>query len=301
MNVFFKDIPCGVMSVLEPRTLHLANKALKFLRSTSNYDMRRISSCAFTQASHPGSDTRADKKGSAESLPGITVVVLGGRGFVGSQICKAALESGMKVVSISRSGTAPLTQEPWARDVEWARGNVLEPQTYLGHLQGASAVISCVGGFGNQAEMLKVNGTANVVAVETAKAVGVPRYVFVSATIPKIPGLGMILGGYINGKTMAEEAVRKHFPDSGVCLRPGVVYGDRIISNSLTLPLGYVFQPVERLLLRVPQTWVNLPLIGGLFVPPISAAALARAAVAAASDASVSPGIMDVPMLQKYK
>jgi hypothetical protein len=37
----------------------------------------------------------------------------------------------------------------------------------------------------------------------------------------------MVLGGYINGKAQAEEAVRKHYPESGVVLRPGVIYGDR--------------------------------------------------------------------------
>ncbi len=35
-----------------------------------------------------------------------------------------------------------------------------------------------------------MNGTANVTAVETAKAAGVPRFVFVSATIPNLPGIG---------------------------------------------------------------------------------------------------------------
>lgn len=74
---------------------------------------------------------------------------------------------------------------------------------------------------------MQVNGTANVLAIETAKDAGVPRFVFISATIPKLPGLGMLVGGYINGKAMAEEAVRKHYPETGVFLRPSVIYGDR--------------------------------------------------------------------------
>ena len=40
--------------------------------------------------------------------------------------------------------------------MEWVRGNALEPQTYQHHLAGAVAAISCVGGFGNQQQMLKV-------------------------------------------------------------------------------------------------------------------------------------------------
>ncbi len=78
----------------------------------------------------------------------------------------------------SPSGTPPATNEPWTRDVEWVscvlispavsntavctslqvRGNVLEPPTYQSQLVGASAVISCVGGFGSEEEMLKVIG-----------------------------------------------------------------------------------------------------------------------------------------------
>lgn len=37
---------------------------------------------------------------------------------------------------------------------------------------------------------LQINGTANVTAVETAKAAGVPRFVYISANIPNIPGIG---------------------------------------------------------------------------------------------------------------
>ncbi len=37
----------------------------------------------------------------------------------------------------------------------------------------------------------------------------------------------MLVGGYINGKALAEEAVRKFYPGTGVILRPSVIYGDR--------------------------------------------------------------------------
>ena len=49
-----------------------------------------------------------------------------------------------------------MSGEPWTREVEWVRGNLLEPQTYRDQLVGAAAAISCVGGFGSQEEMLKV-------------------------------------------------------------------------------------------------------------------------------------------------
>lgn len=39
----------------------------------------------------------------------------------------------------------------------------------------------------------------------------------------------LVLGGYTRGKAMAEEALRKHYPEGGVAIRPGVVYGNRCV------------------------------------------------------------------------
>jgi hypothetical protein len=64
-------------------------------------------------------------------------------------------------------------------------------------------------------------------AAEASKAAGIPRYVFISATVPKIPGIEFLLSGYIDGKARAEEAVKRLYPESGVSLRPSIVYGNR--------------------------------------------------------------------------
>ena len=37
----------------------------------------------------------------------------------------------------------------------------------------------------------------------------------------------MLIGGYIQGKAQAEEALRIAYPEGGVALRPSVIYGDR--------------------------------------------------------------------------
>lgn len=96
-----------------------------------------------------------------------------------------------------RAGTPPQHKEAWTQDVEWARGNALEPRTYDRLLPGALAAISCVGGFGSQSEMQKVNGAANAAAIAAAKAAGVPRFVYVSAHTPNVPGIDLLLSGYI--------------------------------------------------------------------------------------------------------
>ena len=69
----------------------------------------------------------------------------------------------------------------------------------------------------------------------------------------------------------------------------------------MTLPLGYVFGPMDKLLARGPKTLVDLPIIGGLFVRPVSAEAVAKAAIAAATDATFPPGILGLEDIKKYE
>lgn len=44
-------------------------------------------------------------------------------------------------------------------------------------LVGATAVVSTLGGFGNEEQMKKINGEANIVAVDAAKEYGMNRYI----------------------------------------------------------------------------------------------------------------------------
>ncbi|PNH05125.1 hypothetical protein TSOC_008651 [Tetrabaena socialis] len=235
------------------------------------------------------------------------LVVFGGRGFVGSHVCAEAVRQALGVVAISRAGTPPLSREPWVGGVTWARGNALEPQTFLPHLEGAEAVVSCIGGFGTQEEMLRVmrggvvvltNGAANVAVIEAALAAGVKRFVLISAHIPNIPGIESVLGGYVHGKRQAEDALRAAFPTTGVALRPSIIYGDRAVSQGLTLPLGLLFQPVEGLIERLgPRARAvaeGVPFLGAALLPPVSVQAVARAAVRAATDLAVPGGVIDV-------
>lgn len=53
------------------------------------------------------------------------ILVLGGNGFIGQQICQTALSQGIEVVSVSRSGR-PKHQEPWVEKVDWRKGDLLD-------------------------------------------------------------------------------------------------------------------------------------------------------------------------------
>ncbi|KAJ5164627.1 uncharacterized protein N7500_006457 [Penicillium coprophilum] len=80
------------------------------------------------------------------------LVVAGGSGFLGSRICKAATARGWAVTSLSRSGeprwdavTDSRERPSWAGSVEWAKADILKPESYKSHLNGASAVVHTMG------------------------------------------------------------------------------------------------------------------------------------------------------------
>ncbi|KAL6501505.1 hypothetical protein OROGR_026638 [Orobanche gracilis] len=95
------------------------------------------------------------------------IVVLGGSGFVGSAICKAAVSKGIEVISLSRSGR-PSYSGSWVDQVTWLTGDVF-CANWDEVLPGATTVVSTIGGFGSEEHMQRINGEANVVAVNAAK------------------------------------------------------------------------------------------------------------------------------------
>ncbi|KAI1281277.1 NAD(P)-binding protein [Xylaria sp. FL0933] len=80
------------------------------------------------------------------------LVVCGGNGFLGSRICKYAVQRGWDVTSISRSGapkwdavTSSATPPSWSHKVTWERGDILRPATYAPLLKGADFVVHSMG------------------------------------------------------------------------------------------------------------------------------------------------------------
>ncbi|KAJ5171804.1 hypothetical protein N7492_004397 [Penicillium capsulatum] len=80
------------------------------------------------------------------------LVVAGGSGFLGSRICKSAAARGWEVTSLSRSGeprwesvTDSSNRPSWASSVEWAKADLLKPESYKSFLSGASAVVHSMG------------------------------------------------------------------------------------------------------------------------------------------------------------
>ncbi|XP_022159503.1 uncharacterized protein At1g32220, chloroplastic isoform X1 [Momordica charantia] len=211
------------------------------------------------------------------------VVVLGGSGFVGSAICKAAVSKGIEVVSVSRSGR-PTDTSSWIDQVTWVPGDVFYVN-WDDILVGATAVVSTLGGFGSEEQMKRINGEANVVAVNAAYDFGIPKFVLISVHDYNFPSF-LLSSGYFTGKRQAESEVLSKFPRSGVVLRPAFIYGKRRV-NDFEIPLNLVGEPVEKFL----STFGNfikplssLPASDVFLAPPVSVDDVALATVNAITD-----------------
>ncbi|GMH32655.1 hypothetical protein BSKO_00489 [Bryopsis sp. KO-2023] len=277
-----------------PRRHRLAGQ-----KNTSRFAWQRSSRTMASSASDPTSGAPETVDVEVEAPPKMKkLVVFGGNGFVGSRVCEAGVNKGLAVVSVNRSGRPSWLKSSWGDQVEWVEGDCLEPSTYTETLKEAVGVVSCVGGFGSNEAMYKICGETNIRVAETAAAVGVPRFAFISVHEYNLPGTSGI--GYFKGKKAAEATIYKYFGNSGVFLRPGLIHGTRYVNN-VGLPLGSVFGPLETVLNLLPNKQLSgIPFLGAALVPPVSAEAVGKAAVAAATDETVPGGEMDVWAIAKY-
>ncbi|KLO14701.1 NAD-binding protein [Schizopora paradoxa] len=77
------------------------------------------------------------------------ILVVGGNGFIGSAVCRAALSRGMTVTSISSSGRpfrTPKGHAPaWTSKVTWLKADALDPPSYAHLLPSTTAVVHTLG------------------------------------------------------------------------------------------------------------------------------------------------------------
>ncbi|KAJ4917047.1 hypothetical protein Rs2_02597 [Raphanus sativus] len=225
------------------------------------------------------------------------VVVLGGNGFVGSAICKEAISNGIEVVSVSRSGR-PSLQDSWLDQVTWVTGDVF----YLNWdevLLGATAVVSTIGGFGNEEQMKRINGEANVIAVNAAKDFGVPKFVLITVHDYNLPPF-VLSSGYFTGKRSAEAELLSKYPNSGVVLRPGFIYGKRKV-NGFEVPLDLVGEPLDKIYdaaERFIRPLRSLPASDLILAPPVKVDDLALAVINAVKDDDIF-GIFTIEQIKE--
>ncbi|KAL3013462.1 hypothetical protein AAZX31_06G055200 [Glycine max] len=163
--------------------------------------------------------------------------------------------------------------DSWARNFAWYQGNLFSTATLRKHLNGATAVISFMSGFGS-----------NINAIRAASDQGVKRFVYISTADFGV--VNYLLQGCNIGKRAAETELLTRFPFGGVILRPGLIYETRIAA----VPLEMV--------LRVAKQSNHIPLVGPPLTPPDAVAKVAVTA-ATATDPVFPPGIIDANGIQR--
>ncbi|KAK6119507.1 hypothetical protein DH2020_046749 [Rehmannia glutinosa] len=224
------------------------------------------------------------------------IVVLGGSGFVGSAICKAAVSKGIEVREafllglMGRSGHLADRQVFSMLIIQntnpfiYALGDVFYAN-WDEVLAGATAVVSTLGGFGSEEQMQRINGEANVVAVNAAKEFGIPKFILISVHDYNLPSF-LLSTGYFTGKRKAESEVLSKYPMSGVVFRPGFIYGKRKV-DGFEIPLDLIGEPIEKFLNAVEnftKPLNSLPASDLLLAPPVSVDDLAFAVINAITD-----------------
>ena len=193
------------------------------------------------------------------------IVVTGGTGFVGREICRALRAEGLPVRAVSRTPSDALPP-----GVEFFPADITQPDSLRHAFHHAQAVIHTVGiirEFSSQTfPKVHLQGTAHVVAA--ARAASVPRFLHLSAlgTRPLAASL------YHQTKWEAEQIVRA----SGLAatiFRPSLIYGK---GDASTTQLATLLQP--------PLSWLSggfLPIPGGKQVTlcPVSVSSVADSVV----------------------
>ncbi|CAJ1931067.1 unnamed protein product [Sphenostylis stenocarpa] len=252
-----------------PSTLHFKNHRLAV---TFSYAEAGINADSTSNTIDVVADVKSER-----------IVVLGGNGFVGSAICKAAVSRGIEVISLSRSGR-PTYSDAWVDQVTWIAGDVF----YVNWdevLVGATTVVSTLGGFGSDEQMKRINGEANVVAVNAAKEYGIPKFILISVHDYNLPSF-LLSSGYFTGKRKAESEVLSKYPSSGIVLRPAFIYGKRRV-DGFELPLDLVGEPAEKVLRAIEnftKPLSSLPASDLLLAPPVSVEDVALAVINGVTD-----------------
>lgn len=212
------------------------------------------------------------------------ILVTGGNGLIGSEVCRVAVDAGHEVIGLARRGR-PGQAAAWTERVRWVAADVLEPASWRDELRGVGAVVHCVGiarenpARGNTFQ--RINGDSAITAAGEAARAGVEALVYLSASA-RPP---FLRESYLAAKRRAEAEIAR-LPLRFAILRPGLVYGaGRPVSLPAALVVGLA---------------AKLPVVGAMAseARPLPVETVARAAIRAATDSSVR-GILDIGTIER--
>lgn len=203
---------------------------------------------------------------STKTLNGKLVVLMGGSGFLGSQIAQALLNRGARVRIASRNPEKGWKLKPLANlgQVQFVRCDATRRGSIERAVAGADAVVNCVGSF--RGNLLRLMGEAPGWMATAAQAGGAQAFIHVSAIVPEAHEGNR----YAEAKRAGEERVRAAFPNATI-LRPSLLFG----------PGGGVTELFAPLIARLPV----LPVFGAeARVQPVYVADVAEAAARAVAE-----------------
>lgn len=152
------------------------------------------------------------------------VTIYGGSGFVGRYVARRMAKLGWRVRVAVRRPNEAIFVKPYGvvGQVEPVLCNIRDDDSVRAVMQGADAVVNCVGTFDakgkNSFDAVQHEGAERIARIAAEQ--GVARMVQISA----IGADADSASGYARTKALGEEAVLKHMPDA-VILRPSVIFG----------------------------------------------------------------------------
>jgi NADH dehydrogenase len=152
------------------------------------------------------------------------VTIYGGSGFVGRYIARRMAKEGWRVRVAVRRPNEAMFVRPYGAvgQVEPVQCNIRDDASVRAVMQGADAVINCVGILAatgkNSFDAVQAEGAARVARIASEEAVS--HLVQVSAIGADVDSTS----DYARTKGMGEAAVQVHFPKA-VILRPSIIFG----------------------------------------------------------------------------
>ncbi|MEV5240778.1 SDR family oxidoreductase [Streptomyces cinnamoneus] len=182
------------------------------------------------------------------SQPGHHCLVTGASGYIGGRLVPELLDAGHRVRCLARSPGA-LRDHPWAGRAEVMRGDVTDPESVDGAMQGIHTAYYLVHALGTGSGFERTDRAAARIFGERARAAGVRRIVYLGALTPSgVPE------HRLSPHLRSRAEVGRILLDSGVptaVLRAAVIIGSGSASFEI---LRYL---TERLPVMVTPSWVR--------------------------------------------
>lgn len=152
------------------------------------------------------------------------VTIYGGSGFVGRYIARRLAKDGWRIRVAVRNPNEAMFVKPYGAvgQVEPVFCNIRDDDSVRAVMQGADAVVNCVGTFDafgkNNFDAVQHEGAERIARLSAAEGVG--RLVHISAIGADVDAVS----DYARTKGEGEAAVLQHRPDAMI-LRPSVIFG----------------------------------------------------------------------------